>query len=166
MRRAAIDGMQFGRLKVLGYSQADKNGNAIWLCRCDCGKETLARGDCLKSGKTRSCGCLRDDIQKKKKTTHGLCRSRLARIWYGMKKRCLCPTSSVYKNYGGRGIAICEEWRNSFPAFYEWAMANGYRNDLSIDRVNNDGNYEPSNCRWATAKEQNNNRRPRQKRGV
>jgi hypothetical protein len=90
------------------------------------------------------------------KTIHGMCNTRLYEIWNGMKQRCQNPNTISYKGYGGKGISVCEEWNNSFKAFYDWAISNGYRNDLTIDRIENDGNYEPANCRWATNKEQQN----------
>lgn len=124
-----------------------------WNCICDCGKEVVVDGNCLKSGNVTSCGCYWKEI----KTTHGMTNTRLYHIWHTMKSRCLNKNDNNYKNYGHRGIKICDEWMK-FEQFSKWALSNGYSDKLTIDRINVNGNYCPDNCRWVDVVVQNNNK--------
>ena len=149
-------GAVFGRLRVLCFVGLNKDMRAIWRCACDCGETTTVISSNLTKGSTKSCGCLR--LVKGQNMTHGGKGTRLYRIWSGIKNRCLNENEPAYPRYGGRGIRICDEWLD-FAIFREWSLGAGYKDNLSIDRKENDGNYEPTNCRWATAKEQAHNRR-------
>ena len=113
----------------------------------------------MRNGSTKSCGCLSNELLKKRNSIHGLCRTRIYSIWDNMIQRCTNPNRNEFVNYGGRGIKICDEWRQSFRAFYEWAIDNGYDDNLSLDRIDVDGNYCPQNCRWITVAEQGANKR-------
>lgn len=153
-----LTGHRFERLTVIEISGKDKCGYLMWRCKCDCGNEKIIRGHRLRQNITKSCGCLRKELSKQRKLTHGKARSRLYSVWIGMKQRCYDSNASNYYRYGGRGIRVCDEWLSEFMTFSDWALENGYSPDLTIDRMDNDGNYDPSNCRWATLEQQNNNK--------
>lgn len=149
-----LTGKRFGRLVV--KKRIINNNKGFWLCECDCGKTVIIKTKtCLISGQIKSCGCYnRDRICK-----HGDSYSLLYSVWHSMKTRCYTKTSIPYKDYGARGITVCEEWKNDYSRFRDWALTHGYKKGLSLDRINNNGNYTPDNCRFTDVKTQSNNRR-------
>lgn len=153
-------GMRFGRLTVIKYAGVNARKNAIWLCRCDCGVEKTVQGRTLRDGHAVSCGC----YAREKHTTHHGYKERLFGVWRDMRNRCYNPNREQYKYYGAKGVRICDEWRDDYSKFREWALENGYDENApysqcTIDRINPFGDYEPSNCRWVDAKTQAQNRR-------
>lgn len=153
-------GTTVGRLVVLEAAGRDRKRNLLWLCECSCGAITVVAGWRLRKQEPRSCGCLQRETVSRLNTSHGMSKGRLYNIWANMLARCNNDRTPHFNDYGGRGISVCQEWRDFLP-FASWALSNGYSDLLSIDRINNNGNYEPSNCRWATNLEQSRNKRPR-----
>ena len=161
--RIDITRQRFGKLVAIKYSYTNKEKKAVWECLCDCGKTHYATAKDLRSGNTKSCGCAKVERARLLKYKDGRCKERLHGVWNTMLKRCYCKTSNAYKNYGGRGITVCEEWKD-YKTFQKWAYENGYdekapKGICTIDRIDYNGNYEPSNCRWVSMTEQRKNKR-------
>ena len=159
-----LAGKTFGRLTVVEYSHTNKHGKSMWKCKCSCGNERIVLGNHLTNKHTSSCGCFKNEISGGRFRKHNMRSTRLYGVWLNIKNRCSNPKGSNYQYYGNRGITICDEWKNDFQAFHDWAMANGYdenakRGECTIDRIDVNGNYEPSNCRWVDMKVQRANRR-------
>ena len=151
-------GTRFGRWTVLGESpKRDSSGGDCYYCKCDCGNGKEVPIQALRKGDSQSCGCYNHDIITKFGESHY--KEPLYRVWARMKDRCFNKNDKAYENYGGRGISVCEEWTGSYLTFREWAMSSGYQDGLWLDRVDNDGWYCPGNCRWATPREQQRNKR-------
>ena len=168
MKMPEIDltGQRFNRLSVISRAGTDKRGEARWECLCDCGNKTVVLGSHLRRGETQSCGCFAKErsretimrIPNRGHYTHRGSKTRLYQIWYNMKTRCLNPNNRAFKWYGAVGITICPEWMQ-FENFQRWALQSGYKEDLTIERKNPFGNYEPSNCTWIPKSEQRQNQR-------
>ena len=158
-----LEGKRFGKLTVISFSHKEKgksHDKYYWNCKCDCGKEVIKERANLVGGRSTNCGCVRHEILSNKQKTHGLSNHPLYNVWRGIKKRCYLKSNSSYKHYGGKGIIVCDEWlgKDGFYSFYQWAMSNGYKENLQIDRIDFKGNYEPSNCRFVDPIIQQNNK--------
>lgn len=166
--RKDLTGKKFGRLTLIervdDVYRSNGKPRSRYLCECECGKRKIIFGENLTSGKTKSCGCLQKEKTSERVKTHGETDSRLYNVWCAIKRRCYNPNCKEYKYYGGRNITMCEEWKNNYSVFRDWAIGLGYdptapRGEYTIDRIDVNGNYEPSNCRLATVKTQMNNTR-------
>lgn len=161
-----LTGRRFGRWLVIKRVENAKDGHLMWECICDCGTVRNQNGNMIKNGGSKSCGCLLKEVNAK----HGMYKSRINKEYRGLKQRCYNPNNPRYTYYGGRGIKMCDEWlgEDGFINFMAWSLGNGYSDDLTLDKIDNDKNYSPSNCRWTNKKVQARNRRisPRNKSGV
>lgn len=160
-----LSNMRFNKLVAIEVDHFQKTKNSTrtywrtyWKCKCDCGNYTVVRSDCLTTGNTQSCGCYNKTCREK---PNSIKKHKLYRVYWAMKQRCYDSNSKHYDRYGGRGIIICDEWLNNYELFYNWSMNNGYKEGLTIDRINNNGNYEPKNCRFITIAEQQRNKTQR-----
>ena len=167
-----ISNKKFGRLTAIEPTEQRKNGSVVWLCKCSCGNYCYASSGNLVRGSKQSCGCFKSEVASilaktgNNRRTHGMKHTKLYSVWGSIKDRCLNPNYHHYANYGGRGISICEEWKHDFKAFYDYVSSLPHFGEKgrSLDRINNDGDYEYGNIRWATRHEQNINRRKWSKR--
>lgn len=158
LRSVDLTGQRFGKLYV--EEKAHKDSNQYWKCICDCGNIIYPKTGNLRSGNTKSCGCVSKEKLSKLNKKHGLRNTRLYSIWVNMRGRCYNKNNNRYNSYGGKGIVVCEEWQgeDGFKNFYYWSIQNGYKDTLTLERIDNDKNYCPENCKWATMKEQQNHR--------
>lgn len=168
MRLDDLTGKRFGRLTVIKRAKnivyTNGRNRVAWECLCDCGSVCIGTASVLKIGDKKSCGCYRSETTKRRSTKHGKRYERLYKVWLDMKKRCTNPNYKQYKDYGGRGIKVCEAWMEDFESFYDFAMSHGYdptakHGECTIDRIDVDGDYCPENCRFVDMKTQNNNKR-------
>lgn len=157
-----LTGQKFNRLTFIEPDRIHQSPkgyrNLYWLLKCECGNSTVKKSTSVKSGYAKSCGCLQREMTSKARRTHGDSDSRLYYVWENMRKRCYKPNSDRYKNYGARGIKVCDEWKDDYGAFMKWALSNGYKDNLTIDRNDVNGNYTPENCSWIPMAEQAKNR--------
>lgn len=159
---------RFGRLVAISQTKERVHRHVVWKCLCDCGTECFVASSSLTAGKTRSCGCLERESRGIGRITHHMSDTKLYKVWQGMRKRCFKQYHKNFKDYGGRGITVCDEWNNNFQTFYDYVsqLPHFEEEGYSLDRIDNDGNYEPGNVKWSTSKEQANNRRKKHKEAI